>query len=82
MRQAEDLGRARSQPPAPGGQRDAAAGAHEKVVAEVAPQRRDGRGNGRLADAESLGSRVHRPEPGDHRERLQLRERHLPVQGS
>ena len=37
MRQAEDLGRARSQPPAPGGQRDAAAGAHEKVVAEVAP---------------------------------------------
>ena len=55
--EAEDLRRRRRQPLAARRQPHAAADAHEERVAEVAPQRRDRGGDGRLADAE----RVRRP---------------------
>ena len=73
----EDLARQRGEPPPAGGQRDAAAVAHEQLVAQLPAQRGDGHGHGRLGDLELRGRRLDRAVPGDEDERLELGEGHV-----
>ena len=48
----------------------------DERIAEVLAQRGQRAGHRRLAHAQHLGRGLHRPEPGDQHERLELRERH------
>lgn len=57
-------------------QGDTAGSAHEERVAKVLPERRQGSGNRRFADAEGLRGSVQRAQAGDQGERAELAQCH------
>ena len=76
VRQPDDVLGVVGQRPAARGQRDAARGPDEQRIAEVLPERRQGRGHCRFADAEGLRGSVQRAQAGDQGERAELAQCH------